>query len=76
VDNGIELKLFLNEEIGRLKEVIGESLATRSAKDDYPALEKTKKVLKAIDGFRERQIDTAMVEKILKIQNLASEITK
>ena len=38
VDNGIELKLFLNEEIGRLKEVIGESLATRSAKDDYPAL--------------------------------------
>tara|TARA_R110000824_G_scaffold44620_4_gene129674 strand:+ start:391 stop:1215 length:825 start_codon:yes stop_codon:yes gene_type:complete len=76
VDNGIELKLFLNEEIGRLKEAIGASLVSEGIKSDQPAFEKTKKVLKTIDSFKERRIDTVMVEKILKIQNLVSEITK
>jgi len=76
VDNGIELKLFLNEEIGRLKEVIGASLVSENKEGDSLIIDKTKKVLRTIDSFKERRIDTVMVEKILKIQNLVSEITK
>ncbi len=75
VDNGLELKLFLNEEIGRLKQVIGGSLKSEGMNRGEPVFEKTTKVLKAIDGFREKDIDSNMIEKILKIQNLASELT-
>jgi hypothetical protein len=75
VDNGLELKLFLNEEIGRLKQVIGGSLKSEGMSRGEPVFEKTTKVLRAIDGFREKDIDSNMIEKILKIQNLASELT-
>lgn len=75
VDNGIELKLFLNEEIGRLKSVIGGSLKAKDISTQEPIYEKTTKVLKAIDNFKEKDIDSNMIEKILKIQNLASELT-
>ena len=75
VDNGLELKLFLNEEIGRLKQVIGGSLKSEGMNRGEPVFEKTTKVLKAIDSFKEKDIDSNMIEKILKIQNLASELT-
>jgi len=73
-DNGLDLKIYLNEEIGRLKQIIEESISGREMKKDPEMLESTRKVLNIVGDFKERQIDSTMLEKILKIQNLVSEI--
>jgi hypothetical protein len=41
---------------------------------DEMMVEKTQKVLKTLDSFAEKQIDRAMLKKLLKIQELAAEI--
>ena len=73
VDNGIELKVFLNEEIGRIKKVLKRSSKTEQNPE---VSDKTNKVLEVIDNYKDKNIDSNVVEKILKIQNLASELTK
>jgi len=74
IDNGIELKVFLNEELGRLKKVVDKSMTMDEVKNDEEMSEKTKKVLEIIDDFKNHKIGKELIEKILKIQNLASEI--
>ena len=73
-DNSLDLKIYLNEEVGRLKQIIEGSIRGGEIKKDLKMLESTKKVLDIIGDFRERQIDASMLEKVLKIQNLVSEI--
>jgi hypothetical protein len=73
-DNGLELKIYLNEEVSRLKRVLKESLAHKSIQNDLEVEEKTKQVLNIIGGFRKRKVDSRMVETILKIQSLVKEI--
>ena len=74
IDNGIELKIFLNEELGRLKKIVTESASMEEVKNDEEMSEKTKKVLEIIEDFKNHKIGKELIEKILKIQNLASEI--
>ncbi len=74
IDNGIELKVFLNEELGRLKKVVTESVTMEEIRNDSEMSEKTKKVLEIIDDFKNHKIGKELIEKILKIQNLVSEI--
>jgi len=74
VDNGIELKMFLNEEISRLKDSIKESLSLEDIKQDTEMVSKTKKILETLDNFRKDRIDKNLIMKVLKIQNLAKEI--
>jgi hypothetical protein len=76
VDNGVELKLFLNEEIGRLRQAIKESMNDIEVKSDEVLVEKTSKLLETIDDFRNKNIDSALIKKILKIQHLTEEINK
>ena len=73
-DNGLGLKIYLNEEIGRLRQIIEESLQTSEMREDSNMLESTKKVLAIIGDFKEKQVDADTLEKVLKIQNLVSEI--
>ena len=73
-DDGVELKLFLNEELGRLKNIIKKSLKSDEIKNDLTMENKSKEVLKLMESFKEIPISTSMVEKVVKIQNLASEI--
>lgn len=75
-DNGLELKIFLNEEIARLKNTLRESLNHKSIQNDFEVKEKTEQVLSIIDGFRKRKVDSRMVETILKIQGLVKEISE
>ncbi len=70
-DTGSEFKLYLNEEIGRLKTVLKNA---SKAIESEAMLEKTNEVLSVIDGFKNSQIDKNMITKILKIQKLTSEI--
>jgi len=73
-DNGVEMKLFLNEEVSRLKQCLTESLFREEVLQDLEMLNKTKEVLAVIEEFKNIQIDKEMLQRILKIQNLAREL--
>jgi len=73
-DNGVSLKTFLNEEVGRLKKKVEESLKLEEIKEDDTMTDKTKLVLERMDGYREKPVDKAVVGEILKIQSLVKEI--
>ena len=74
VDNGVELKLFLNEEIGRLRNTIKSSMTSVETLQDDNLQKKTSKLLEAIDDFKNKNIDSKLIKKIIKIQHLVEEI--
>ena len=53
-DNGIDLKIFLNEEISRLKDIIEESKSLEDIRKDPQMLESTNQVLDVLDSLKER----------------------
>ena len=73
-DNGIELKMYLNEEYGRLSEEVKRSLDIKEIKEDTLMTEKANQVLSIIETFKERPIDNEMLEQTLRIQQLVREI--
>jgi len=73
-DNGIQLKIFLNEELGRLKKLVERSTRQEEVQADSDMIEKTKKVLNMIESFKSKPFDKEMLTQVLKIQNLAREI--
>jgi len=74
VDSGVEFKLFLNEEVGRLKNIINKGLQQEEIKSDTTMARKSTEVLELMEDFKKMPISTSMIEKIVKIQHLASEI--
>jgi hypothetical protein len=74
-DQGLELKIFLNEEIDRLKKELNKVIISEEVQKDPNTLNKTKKVLNIIEEFRNREIDNKMIEIVLKIQELIEETT-
>jgi hypothetical protein len=68
-DNGVQLKLFLNEEIGRLKERVQDILALEEIKQDSNMLRRTTEVMQLLEGYGKVEIDISMLKKILKVQN-------
>ena len=73
-DNGLELKVFLNEELGRLKEEIKSSLNETEIKADETLSAKTKKIVDVIEGFKGQFINEKMLKKVMSIQSLVKEI--
>tara|TARA_R100000008_G_scaffold24897_2_gene13420 strand:- start:1811 stop:2638 length:828 start_codon:yes stop_codon:yes gene_type:complete len=73
-DNGLELKMFLNEEIYRLKDEIANLLESEEIKKDTEMTDKTKSVLKVIEGFKGEHITEKLLLKVLKMQQLVGEI--
>jgi hypothetical protein len=73
-DNGIEFKLFLNEEIERLKYSLSNSLNTKEISENKFLKDKTNIVLEKVQKYNQKQVDSAMVQEILKIQSLVREI--
>ena len=73
-DNGLELKVYLNEEISRLKDKLNQAMKLSEIREDSEMLEGTRKVVEILDGCSKRLIDSAMVQEILKIQNLVKEM--
>jgi|14BtaG_2_1085337.scaffolds.fasta_scaffold01598_8 hypothetical protein len=69
-DNGLDLKIYLNDELGRIKEALGEQRGNVGEE-----LEKrVDSVLTLIDGYKGQMINEAMLKQILKIQELTREI--
>jgi hypothetical protein len=73
-DNGIDFKIFMNEELGRLKEELSNARKLQELETNAEMLEKTERVLEFVDSFRERELDEQSIEKILKIQKLVREL--
>jgi hypothetical protein len=73
-DDGLGLKTYLNEEIGRLKKIVSSSLEMREVKEDQAMLESTNKVINTIEGYRDQDINDSLIKQVLKIQKLAQEI--
>ena len=74
-DNGVSLKSYLNEEIERLRGVIVGSRELVEVKSDSSMLVKTEKVVDFLDSLQSTPISEEIIKKILKIQELASEVT-
>jgi len=73
-DNGVGLKTYLNEEIGRLREIVKGSLTLDEITKDSDMVKKTNKVLEFLDSFKEKQLTENDIEKLLNIQSLADEV--
>ena len=73
-DNGVEFKMFLSEEVGRLKSSITSVLNKESSDIDNDMRGKTELVLEKLEEFKKTKIDENMVKGVLKIQSLAFEV--
>jgi len=73
-DNSLELKMFLNEEIGRLKDSLVEAKNIEDISLDDLMVEKTNKVLNLLDGFSNETISENVILTVLKTQQLVKEI--
>ena len=75
-DNGLGLKVYLNEEIGRLRNKINEALKTEEFTSNQFLTEKTKKLFEKLDSFKKKPVDHQMLTEVLKVQNFVNEATK
>ena len=73
-DNGLGLKTYMNEELGRLKQKINTLLVNTSFSDDYRA--KFGKILEKLNSFSSKRIDENMVKDTFYIQDLIAEVQK
>ena len=69
-DNGLELKVYLNEEVGRLKSVLNKSLLIEEFVADNEMQEKAKSVLSILNSYKNTKPSKEMVQQVIKIQEL------
>ena len=73
-DNGISLKTYLNEEVGRLRDKVKASLDAKEISADPEMVEKTEQVLEFLNSLTETKLDEAAIKKIMQIQGLVREV--
>ena len=73
-DNGLQLKAFLNEELGRLKGEVEVCIEGMQEESNYKS--KSQAVLEKLNTFSTKMIDEDMIRDIFYIQNLVMEISK
>ena len=74
-DNEIELKVYLNEEVGRLKVSIEKSMMQNNTiNTDKVLKEKLENVYSILESFQEKKIDTDLLETVLRTQELVEEL--
>ncbi len=73
-DNALELKIFLNEEILRLKEKLVEAKTTDEISEDSTMTEKTTQIIEKLESFSSAPIDESVLKTIMKTQKLVKEI--
>jgi seryl-tRNA synthetase len=70
-DGGLELKMFLNEEVGSLKKDLSDYV---NNSDDDSLKNKVSEVISVLENMKTKDVDVGMVETVLKIQQLKEEI--
>ncbi len=76
MDNSVEFKMFLNEEIKRLKEQVQTAKSSGVIADDTDMLNKAETVINKLDSFKQTEINESVLSTILKVQSLVRETTK
>ena len=72
-DNGLGLKVYLNEEIGRLKKAVDAEIVERP---DSVFNENFKKVRAKLDNYAKKPLSEAIIEEIFYIQDLLAEVKR
>ena len=75
-DNGIELKYYLNEEIGSLKAQLVECKKDKDIINDNGIKDKIDKVYSILESYKEKEIDLDLVEVVLRTQEFLEEISE
>jgi len=75
MDNAVELKMFLNEEISRLKKKVAETKEIGYIREDSEMLEKVSNVLSLLEDFKGTTINEDVLLTVLKTQSLVEEIS-
>jgi len=70
-DNGLQLKVFINEEVGRLRESLSSKVKMLGSNDKNH--KNYSMVLKKLDSFSSKQIDENMIKTLFYIQDLIHE---
>ena len=73
-DNGVGLKVFLNSELGRLKEKLKEATVTNEIAADKTMIDKTNKIIEKLGAFATEGINENVLMTVLKTQALVEEI--
>jgi hypothetical protein len=76
VDNSVEFKMFLNEEIARLKKEVELAKASKHISEDKDMAEKTSLIADKLDSLKATEINEEILSTILKVQSLVRETTE
>ena len=74
VDNALDLKSYLNEEIARLKIALEEAKTNQEIKSDTDMVFKTDKVLNRLNEFSKQPLSDNLLLTVMKTQQLVREI--
>ena len=74
MDNAVQLKMFLNEEIGRLKMMLEKAKTTEHIKNDEEMIKKTHQVIERLDDFANSAINEETLMMLMRTQALVKEI--
>ncbi len=74
VDNALELKIFLNNEIPRLKEQLEKAKKLDEIKEDAEMFNKTQSVIERLNSFVKEDVNENVLLTIMKTQELIKEI--
>jgi hypothetical protein len=74
VDNGIHLKLYLNEEIARLKKDLKNSLMMEEFASDAAMTKKVQSLMEILEEYKNQVPKKEMVQQVIKVQSLVYEI--
>lgn len=72
-DNSLSLKVYLNDEVARLKEELKASLNTHILQEDADMLLKTKKVIDRMESLKEAALNDNTITTILRTQAIVKE---
>ncbi len=73
-DNGLEFKLFLNEELGFLKESIASAVQSELATENIDLKEKFLEITNILESFANNQFEDENLNELIKIQSLVEEL--
>ena len=74
VDNALRLKLYLNEEISRLKKDLKKSLMMEEIISDAAMTKKVQAIIESLEEFKNEEPKKEMIQKVIKVQGLIHEI--
>ena len=68
------MKIYLNEEIGKLKQGLESCKKDADVASDSTLKDKIDKVYSILESYKDKEIDTDLIELVLKTQDLVQEI--